>query len=669
MNIRCNILLLFTYLLIQTLSFNTSRAQNNSGYNLLIQANYYSAKGDSLNNSLPDSAAFYFKKGIQLLDDSLKVKSDKNIFFNKAKILLKIGQIFFQQSKYQFCSDYYSQALETAKLSENDSIIAECIFNIGEYCLENGKYSNAINSYLEANKLYEKNANRDGMFWSNIGMGIVFRELGNKDLSLQHYEKAKSIAEDENNKLHVAISENNIANLYNQIGNYETALKFLMNALKSFKEYGDKKFISDCYENFGNVYKELNDFSRAISYYKLSTEIAEKIDDKYRLLSRYANLANSFASLNDNENALMYFSKTLELAQSIGDKARMSEIYIMLSNFYKQNKDLKLARNYLDKSLNISTEIGDSVSIVSALNKLSELYFIEKDYKNSLKFSTDAFSISKKKNLLKLVSESSKNMSQAAASMNDFKSAYNYLDIHKTAKDSLLNLEKLKVLEDTEAKYKLEQLENEKNKVENEALIAESQLQNRNLLVLILGILIVASLFMFGTYFVKKRNEKKEAREKASQLTKKIDLLNSQLNIKNRELTAKALVISSNNKTLMEIIDSIDEILNNQTDNKEKLKKLKNKLQSISEDESWQDFLQHFEEVHPSYFKKLTDKYSDLTSGELKICAFLKMNLNTKEIAQITNQTAKSIEVARTRIRKKLNVEHGESLTQAIHKL
>ena len=45
------------------------------------------------------------------------------------------------------------------------------------------------------------------------------------------------------------------------------------------------------------------------------------------------------------------------------------------------------------------------------------------------------------------------------------------------------------------------------------------------------------------------------------------------------------------------------------------------------------------------------------------------MNLNTKEIAQITNQTTKSVEVARTRIRKKLGVEHNEILTQAIQSL
>ena len=668
MKIRLNILFFLPVIFFISISSYTF-AQSTLNSNSLKSVECYTSLGDNLKSISPDSATYYYKKSIQLLEEKLKVNFDKNSIFNKSKLQLKIGQIFYQQSKYEFCLDYFNQALETAKLSENDSIMAECIFNIGEYCLENGSYPDAINSYLEANKLYEKSKNRDGMFWSNIGMGIVFRELGNKDLSLLHNEKAKKIAEEEKNKLHIAISENNIANLYNQIGDYETALKYLMKSLKSLKEHGAKKIISDCYESIGNVYKELNDYSRAIHYYKLSTEIAEKLNDKYRLLSRYANLANSFAALNDNENALMYFSKTLELAQSIGDKARMSEIFIMLSNFYKNNNDLNQARNYLDKSLTTSKEISDSVSIVSALNKLAELYFLEKDYKKSLQLSSDAFNISRKKNLLKLVSESSKNMSQAAAGLHDFKSAYNYLNIHKAVKDSLLNLEKIKVLEDTEAKYKLEQLENEKTKVENEAIIAENQLQNRNLLVLILGILIAASLFLFGTYFIKKRNERKEAKEKASRLTKKIDLLNSQLNIKNRELTTKALVISSNNKTLSEIIESINEILNNQTDDKEKLRKLKNKIQNISEEESWQDFLQHFDEVHPAYFKKLTDNYSDLTSSELKICAFLKMNLNTKEIAQITNQTAKSIEVARTRIRKKLCIEHGKSLTQVIHNL
>lgn len=65
-------------------------------------------------------------------------------------------------------------ALENAKATGNDSLLAECFFNNGELGLENGKYANAVASYNEAMKLFEKKSNQDGLFWTNVGLGIVF---------------------------------------------------------------------------------------------------------------------------------------------------------------------------------------------------------------------------------------------------------------------------------------------------------------------------------------------------------------------------------------------------------------------------------------------------------------------------------------------------------------
>jgi len=145
--------------------------------------------------------------------------------------------------------------------------------------------------------------------------------------------------------------------------------------------------------------------------------------------------------------------------------------------------------------------------------------------------------------------------------------------------------------------------------------------------------------------------------------------LNSQLNAKNRELTSKALLIANNNKILEEAVETIDNYLSNENPDKKELRRLKSHLQGIYEEKSWEDFIKHFEDVHPNFYKNITEKYPDLTTGELKICAFLKMNLNTKEISQITNQTTKSIEVARTRIRKKLGIDHNQSLTKTIQSI
>jgi len=96
------------------------------------------------------------------------------------------------------------------------------------------------------------------------------------------------------------------------------------------------------------------------------------------------------------------------------------------------------------------------------------------------------------------------------------------------------------------------------------------------------------------------------------------------------------------------------------------LKQLKKQLQQIYEEKSWDDFMQHFEQVHPKFYSSLFEKCKELSPMEQKVCAFLKMNLNTKDISQITSQSVKAIEVMRSRIRKKLRIPHESSLTEII---
>lgn len=77
-------------------------------------------------------------------------------------------------------------------------------------------------------------------------------------------------------------------------------------------------------------------------------------------------------------------------------------------------------------------------------------------------------------------------------------------------------------------------------------------------------------------------------------------------------------------------------------------------LQSSTNNDVWQDFELRFNEVHSEFYEKLSRQFKELTPNEIRLCAFLKFNMTTKEISAITQQSARSIEVARVRLRKKL---------------
>jgi DNA-binding NarL/FixJ family response regulator len=88
--------------------------------------------------------------------------------------------------------------------------------------------------------------------------------------------------------------------------------------------------------------------------------------------------------------------------------------------------------------------------------------------------------------------------------------------------------------------------------------------------------------------------------------------------------------------------------------------------EQINSGREWDEFELWFQEVHKDFYRKLNDNFPDLTSREMKICAFLKLNLNTKEIASLTNLTVKTVEVYRSKIRKKLNLPPGSNLLKFI---
>ena len=76
-----------------------------------------------------------------------------------------------------------------------------------------------------------------------------------------------------------------------------------------------------------------------------------------------------------------------------------------------------------------------------------------------------------------------------------------------------------------------------------------------------------------------------------------------------------------------------------------------------------------FKEVHSDFYDALSEAFLGLTPNEIKICAFLRLNMSTKEISSITHQSIKSINMARFRLRKKLNVERDENLISFLTQL
>jgi PAS domain S-box-containing protein len=171
--------------------------------------------------------------------------------------------------------------------------------------------------------------------------------------------------------------------------------------------------------------------------------------------------------------------------------------------------------------------------------------------------------------------------------------------------------------------------------------------------------------FQMGAY-VKDLTAIKKTEELEKELLKKDkEQLEKDLATKNRELNTKVTQLIETNELVTDVISRLEDLLKVEGEDKNRqIRYIINGLLNHSNDDLWMQFEITFGQIHTSFYDDLFDKYPNLTPNERKICAFLKMNLSTKDISSITHQTIRGIEVARFRLRKKMNLPRSTNLTK-----
>ena len=144
-------------------------------------------------------------------------------------------------------------------------------------------------------------------------------------------------------------------------------------------------------------------------------------------------------------------------------------------------------------------------------------------------------------------------------------------------------------------------------------------------------------------------------------------LLEAELSLKGKELASMALGTFAKQEMLEKLRLVVQEQLaKSQCGRKNMELVLKQINENIVEEDSWEVFQQNFDLIHQRFFRTLRERYPSLTATDLRFCAFLRLNLSTKDIAQMTNLTIRGVEAARYRIRKRMEVPDGMSLVDFV---
>lgn len=147
----------------------------------------------------------------------------------------------------------------------------------------------------------------------------------------------------------------------------------------------------------------------------------------------------------------------------------------------------------------------------------------------------------------------------------------------------------------------------------------------------------------------------------------KNEKLEADLTLKSKELAESTMSLINKNEMLVLLKEEVirqKATLGTQYPNKYADKLIRMIDENISSEDDWIKFQANFDRIHENFFRHLHRDYPDLTSNDLRFCAYLRLNLSSKDIAHLMNITLKGVEVARYRIRKKINLPSHKSLTE-----
>lgn len=486
-------------------------------------------------------------------------------------------------------------------------------------------------------------------------------ELSNEALKEQQYTKALQIIQKAQQSKKITTNlqrfelQKQTGNIYRTANKKDKALFIFFDLLKkcSSSEYREMK--TDVIVHIGYVYYNMELYDKALSYYLKALKLSRSIEYESGIAMSINNVAAVLETKKQFEKAKNYFFQAIEINRSSGNHQWLGINYMNVGVIEKELGRLESSTYWFTKADSIFTQI-DALNLKANIKlKIAKNY--QKSGQTDLSFYTAriADSIAGDNEFLDAYKNTNLFLSELYLSQRDTSNAFIHQSIYTETKDRYDKLNNVEKALDLERSFLLEKYETER-KFENE------QHQRKQTIVLISIILSgIIVLLLITKLYGRLNNLKQEKRKIADNLKHN----NAQLATKTVKLAKRQQIISNH----LEVVNGAINQQNPDNTNSELLK-LKKSLEKERNEDSISEFEIHFQEVHSQFYQRLNEQYPNLSRNERRLCVFLYLDMSSKEISTITGQRNSTIEVARTRLRKKLNLNQtGLNLSDFLTKL
>jgi tetratricopeptide (TPR) repeat protein len=410
--------------------------------------------------------------------------------------------------------------------------------------------------------------------------------------------------------LELATAKLNLSRIYRLLEMYHKSLKLAKEARQYFKVSGTNRQLLMTGNNLSSIYRNMDSTEQAIRWNRENITLARRINHDVELAKGYMNLGNALSGAGNYTLAELYLDSSLMIAQKLG--LGYGEL------LYHYNKAFLCIRRRLPEA---------------ALRELEEVKKLNEIYSD-----------------IELRQGYYEAMYKANEQLKRYEEAFAYYKLSDEIKDSLDQKQATQFL--LEWEQLIEKERSAKEIAELNLAVSKYRFQ--------LIIIIILAIVVFLTFRGRARMERKKTRLAEEEQAR----LNAEIEMKNRELTSKAIL----NASMSEMIDDMIRELKQFTVNikKESITKFTlmiRDLETRKPTEDWKEFETRFTQVHEAFHEKLLRICPELSPSELKLCSLLRLNISSKEIAMLTNRSKATIDNTRSIIRKKLNLTPDENLT------
>lgn len=517
----------------------------------------------------------------------------------------------------------------TAIREENDS-------------LEHSALQQSDALFIKQNENY-KQAKENGNILAQAealqNMGQICYQLGLFTQALNYHSKADELFRSKHYQKQAANNLNDLAILFLLSKQEKEAKRSIFKALATYQTFNDSTGIARTYANLGHFYEKTLQYDSAFYYQQKAMQLFHILGDAEGVALAHENLGSIYEDKGAFDKAQFHFTKALTWFEQGGNLEMLIDAYNNLGDVYRKKGDYGKALSYTKKAAQLAKSIKANSRLSSAYRDLGKTFSFLQNTDSTFHF----LELSRQY-FLSTYSQESKNQEAL-----------------------------LKVI------YGLDR---------KDIKIAEMARQEKIATAIYLVSGVAAAVFILIAIVIIRnqrhrilRERETRKREEQISLTKQqlmeVDLNNKKLQedqfkenlqTKAKEITAHTLQTIQKNQLLEDIREALAEMIKSDGRSyKKELRHLLNKInQNFNKDTYWDDFRRIFEEINQDFFDHLQRINPGLSATDIKFISLIKLNMNAPDIATLLGVSTDSLRVARYRLRKKLKLEQGTSLTAFI---